>query len=85
MDNDGDIDVVTSQMHQGKDPDEVVIYTNSRKGTQWRKILVSEKGSHSMRLFDMDNDGDTDLFGVNWSGEYQTVEIWESQTCPVVN
>ena len=85
MDNDGDTDVVTAQMHQGKDPDEVLVYVNSRKGMQWDKSVVSEKGSHSMRLFDMDNDGDTDLFSANWSGDYQAVELWQNQTCPAPN
>ncbi len=83
MDNDGDIDIVTAEMHQGKDPDEVVIYKNYGNGSKWYKQILSEHGSHSMRLFDIESDGDVDLFGANWSGDYTSVELWENLTCNV--
>ena len=81
LDNDGDVDLLTAQMHQGKDPDEVAIYLNIGNATQWRKEVVSEKGSHSMRIFDADNDGDYDFFGANWSGDVQAVEYWQNLSC----
>ena len=82
LDNDGDNDVVSSKMHQGEPPHDVSLYLNYGQGSYWKKQSLSENGSHSMRLFDMDNDGDIDLFGANWSGDYQPVELWENLTCP---
>lgn len=78
MDNDGDQDVFTAEMHQGADPDEVRIYLNlDGKGTKWRKQVVSTSGSHCARLADLDNDGDVDIFGANWSRSGQ-VDLWEN-------
>ncbi len=82
FDNDGDIDIASAEMHQGQDPDEVKIYLNKVQGLQWEKVILSEKGSHSMRIVDFDNDGDLDLFGANWSGEYQPMELWANLSCP---
>jgi hypothetical protein len=31
-----------------------------------------------MRLVDVDGDGDVDLFGANWSGPHQPVELWRN-------
>jgi hypothetical protein len=33
-----------------------------------------------MRIVDVDNDSDPDIFGANWSGEYQPVELWINKT-----
>ena len=82
MDNDGCMDIVTAQMHQGEDPDEVVVYWNQGKGKKWQKEIIAGTGSHSMRAADIDKDGDMDLFGANWSGDHQAIELWENQTCP---
>ncbi len=83
MDNDGDIDVVAAEMHQGEDPDEVKIYENlDGNGLTWKKNVIATTGSHSMRITDIDGDGDFDLYGANWSGEYQPVELWINQICP---
>jgi len=75
---DGAVDVAMSEMHQGKDPDEVVIFINRSGGTTWQKQVLSTKGSHYIRAGDIGSDGDTDLIGANWSGPYQPVEIWEN-------
>lgn len=82
MDNDGEIDIITSEMHQGQDPDETKVYWNHDAGQQWRKEVIATTGSHSMQAKDIDNDGDIDLFGANWSGKYQAVELWKNHTCP---
>jgi hypothetical protein len=79
MDNDGRIDIVTAQMHQGEDPDEVSIFWNLGKGLNWSKEVISSTGSHNMRAVDFDKDGDIDLFGANWSGPRQAIELWENQ------
>ena len=60
-------------MTQGSDPDEVAILYNT--GTiKWEKRIISTGGSHSMRITDIDNDGDLDLFGANWNDS--VVKIW---------
>jgi hypothetical protein len=80
MDNDGDMDVATAEMHQGSDPDEVKVYINGGSGQSWTKQVIATTGSHSMRIVDVDNDGDRDLYGANWEG--QIIELWENLTCP---
>jgi hypothetical protein len=73
---DGMVDIAYSEMHQGVDPDEVVVLLNEENGGSWKKIVLSEKGSHSIEAADVDGDGFPDVFGANWSGEYQPIEIW---------
>lgn len=80
MDNDGDMDVASAEMHQGSNPDEVKVYFNDNgSGQSWTKQVIATTGSHSMRLLDVDNDTDIDLFGANWQG--QQVELWVNQAC----
>jgi hypothetical protein len=82
MNNDTRPDVVTAEMHQSVDPDEIKIYFSSEpSGEGWRERVLGTAGSHSMRLMDADGDGDLDLFGANWSGEHQPIELWINQTC----
>lgn len=80
INGDGAVDVVYSEMHQGKDPDEVAVYINQGKGSSWKKQVVSKKGSHFIRVGDIGNDGDMDIMGANWSGPYQPVELWENRS-----
>jgi hypothetical protein len=73
FDDDGNTDIAYAEMTQGVDPDEVVILFNSGV-THWGKSVISNGGSHSMRITDIDNDGDPDLFGANWNDN--KVKIW---------
>lgn len=75
---DGAMDVAMSEMHQSKDPDEVVVFINRKGGTAWDKRVLSTRGSHYIRAGDIGCDGDADLIGANWSGPYQPVELWEN-------
>jgi len=81
MNGDGKTDIITSEMHQGKDPDEIMIYHNRGKEDSWEKLVLAKSGSHNMRAVDIDGDGDIDLVGANWSGKYQPVELWINKTC----
>jgi hypothetical protein len=82
MDGDGDLDVVTAEMQQGKDPDEVKVYLNEDgAGSRWRKHVVATTGSHSLRVADIGNDGDLDIFGANWS-QIERVDLWENSSNP---
>ena len=60
--NDGLPDIVTAEMHQGEDSDEVMVYYNQNQGESWDRQVVSEKGTHLVRTGDItDHDGDIDL------------------------
>lgn len=78
VDNDGDIDVLFSEMHQGVDPDEVAVMLNNGDGASWSKVVISGMGSHYIRAADIGGDGDLDVMGANWSSDYQPVELWEN-------
>jgi hypothetical protein len=78
FDRDGDTDIVVAEMEQGSDPDEVKVYRND--GDAFTKVVISENGSHSMRVVDVDLDGDLDLFGANW--ESNQVDLFVNQTPP---
>jgi hypothetical protein len=84
MDSDDDMDVVSAQMNQGGDPDEVKVYYNDGAGKAWRKQVLATTGSHSMRALDLDDDGDIDLFGADWEIEDHTgdypVTLWRNRT-----
>ena len=80
MNGDGMIDVVSSEMHQGVDPDEVAVFINKANGSAWTKQVISTKGSHLIKAADIGNDGDIDIIGANWSGDYQPVEMWENKS-----
>jgi len=82
MNNDSRMDIVSAQMHQGENPDEVKIYYNDGDN-KFTKRVIATTGSHNMRLADFDRDGDVDIFGANWSGSNQYPELWVNQTCPV--
>jgi len=80
MDNDGDMDIASAEMEQGADPDEVAVFINSDGvGQVWSKDVISEIGSHSMRILDVDNDNDMDLYGANWNE--QQVDLFENLIC----
>jgi len=79
IDGDGVPDVVSAEMHQGNDPDEVAVYVNRQNGSSWVKHIVSNKGSHYIQVADIGADGDLDIVGANWSGSYQPIEMWRNR------
>ena len=81
FDQDGRADIVSAMMHQGRAPAEVKIYFNQNSGRIWVKQVLSTRGSHNMRIVDIDGDGDPDLFGANWDGDNQHPELWINLTC----
>ncbi len=86
MDHDGDLDLVTAEMHQSSNPDEVSIYFNDGQGTAWSQQVVADSGSHNLRVGDIGGDGDLDIFGANWNDgapNSAVVEMWENQTTPL--
>lgn len=73
FDLDGRTDIIVAEMQQGSDPDEVAIFYNQGE-TMWKKQVISTGGSHSMRLYDFDEDGDIDVFGANHAENI--VKMW---------
>jgi hypothetical protein len=65
IDNDGDIDIVTSE-HKGPDL-RTFIFINDGKGNFEEKEIYRGAEMHlGARLADLDNDGDLDIFGPAW-------------------
>jgi len=80
MDLDGDLDVVTAEMHQSTDPDEVIVHLNEGGGLGWRPQVVALTGSHNLIATDMDADGDVDLVGANHA--LPPLEMWRNELNP---
>ncbi len=78
LNNDGLTDILTAEMPQGEDPDNINIYWNSNSGLDWELETVSNIGSHSMRLVDIDGDSYLDFFGANWRGENEDIKLWKN-------
>jgi hypothetical protein len=81
VDLDGDRDLVTAEMHQSADPDEVAVYLNGGRGGTWRKQVIAVSGSHNIRVVDVDRDGDLDVFGANWDEDAPNravIEFWRN-------
>ena len=81
FDRDGDMDVAAAEMEQGGDPDEVKIYRND--GASFTKVVISNNGSHSMRVVDIDLDGDLDLFGANWQSDRVDLDVNQTPPSPL--
>jgi hypothetical protein len=76
VDLDGRPDILFAEMYQGEDPDEIGVYLN--RGETWARQVLSVTRSHGLQPVDIDGDGDVDLFGANWSGPDQAVELWQN-------
>ena len=57
----------------------MTVFLNQDNGLSWNKQIVSTRGSHYIQAGDIGNDGDIDIIGANWSGNYQPIEMWENR------
>jgi CubicO group peptidase (beta-lactamase class C family) len=78
FDGDGTPDIAIAEMHQGQDPDEVMVLYNEQQGRDWRKQVLSRSGSHDIVVTDIDGDGDPDIVGANHSGSHP-LELWRNE------
>jgi FG-GAP-like repeat len=76
FDHDGKLDLVAAHMHQGKRPQEVVVYLNGGGGRDWKRQVIASTGSHDIVTADLDGDGRPDILGANHGGPFQPVELW---------
>jgi hypothetical protein len=77
---DGRVDIAYAEMHQGADPDEVVVLLNRGAGTAWQKQLLSTRGSHDIVAADLSGNGAPDILGANHGGPHHPVEWWRNTT-----
>ncbi|MHC4681894.1 MAG: FG-GAP repeat domain-containing protein, partial [Planctomycetota bacterium] len=81
MDCDGDLDIFTAEMG-GKSLKraEIKVWINEDKAKKWTKQVLAITGSHEANVFDLGNDGDMDVFGLNYTTT--KLELWENKTDP---
>ncbi len=75
MDLDGDLDVVLAQMHTSSATEIMVMENTDGQATAWQKQVVDTGGIHNGVVADIDNDGDFDIYGANWTGN-PPVKLW---------
>ena len=79
FDGDGRVDLATALMHIAHGAKDVAIYSRTTREERWSRTVIGDRGSHSMKVADVDKDGDLDLFGANLWGDYQPVQLWLNQ------
>jgi hypothetical protein len=79
---DGKADIATAMMQQGVNPN-VKLYLNNGRGASWTKQVVGETSSHSMKILDVDNNGNASLFGANWNDNPTEIQLWKNTTPPI--
>ena len=81
MDNDADLDLVTSEMEQSPRR-RVCVYWNLGRSLLWRQQIIATTGSHNIRVADFNRDGYLDIMGANHGnhGVPTPVEAWLNRT-----
>lgn len=81
MDGDGQLDIITAEMHQGRKR-EVLVFFNRGRGLKWERQIVASTGSHNLVVADIDGDGRPDIFGANWNNRAENhaiIEYWRNE------
>ena len=60
----------------------VGFFLNQGKGASWKLEVVTNTGSHNIRVVDIDHDGDFDIIGANYDTEHDPhhapLEMWRN-------
>lgn len=75
FDRDGDLDVLTAEMHNRGKARVAVCENTDAKGTTWKIHAISRVGTHNAKVADLDGDGDIDILGKNFKDD-QRPRIW---------
>ncbi len=80
FDGDGLVDIFASEMNQGEGTNEVKVYFNNGDSLNWNKVVLDDRGLHSIQIADFDDDQDVEIVGTNWQiadyeGDYE-VRMW---------
>jgi len=75
MDNDGDRDIITAQMHTSLNKEVMIWFNTDGQGTAWQKQVLGTCGLHNGQVADIGNDGRYDIFGANWTGN-PPLRLW---------
>lgn len=79
LDGDGRLAVVTASMHVATaGRGEIAVYRPAAGQQPWLRTVIGIGGSHSIKLADVDGDGDLDVFGANYEGPDQRVRLWRN-------
>lgn len=78
FDLDSDLDVFVGEMNTGVSHN-VMVYKNLGGAISWQKIILATTGTHNGRTGDIDDDGDLDIVGKNYTGN-KVVELWRNKT-----
>ena len=75
FDRDGDLDVLTAEMHNRGQARVAVCENADGRGAAWRIHVISRVGTHNAKAADLDGDGDIDIAGKNFKDD-QRPRVW---------
>jgi len=75
FDMDGDLDMLTAQMHNTKEKRVAILENVDLSREMWRVHVIGNCGSHKATVCDVDKDGDLDIVGKNYDGDKRP-RIW---------
>ena len=77
FDRDGNSDVASAMMQQGRNPKIKVYYNRNGRGDFGPPTIVANTSSHSMKIIDVNNSGWPSLFGADWKNSPETpIKLW---------
>ena len=77
IDNDGDVDLTTNE-HKGQDYNTQVFLNDGKGNFTMTKVDDGREMHLGARLFDLDGDGDLDIYGHAWD-HYQFLHVWRNE------